>query len=928
MGNGYSLQLSFIIIYYDGEHSIIHNISKTFTLNRGIKSVRLYPRLQKIDFISFETQDGVVVVAVGSSSTIVRTLITMEDAEIEAQFSEVSDDSLTDDEPSLQVKPSHSMKQRLDIKMRMQNKRRKNDIRKSRRIKRAKDIKAFKENEQARRETEEKEKLRDAVSPEEKVVILEKRVNRLQRNLDISQRMMTGNQKLVTKLTQKCSLLERETTVHQQLTHQAKSDLQAEQQARAREAIFVHRCAFAERELASSRAQARRFQKECDRLKGELERKDKEITTLTLGLSSTEQLVRVGEDEVRRKDECLLDLEKVVEKLSSNLSQARQEATSWEIEHKYLQRELLQLQGLYAKSIVNNPLATASDRSQLCTSPKRKKAPRILKMQSKVGSRNDRRTGRNHLAIANTSLSRSLSRTDIMSSSSMCRSVTESPLAATVNIPVTRAPEGSKDFFDQKKTRMNLAILSEADEVSNTASSFPSHPRKGKVFNRRPQSADMLYLGLSDQSVVYPDEYDKNRLQADRPASAMPVLPSKHIFVSTERPGSAYSGAPSVSSNSLNPREDSPDVESQYTISRPTSAVVSVKSFASSERPSSATSRPTSAISRPTSAISRPTSAVASVKSFASSGRPSSATESVVSNASYERQDVFARADDMNMHSPGQLQMQRDGLKQGSAYEDIDLEAQAKHPPQLGDLSTTSVLGPLPNINSKRNSRVRPTSASNRDKAIKPSRRRRPVSAQARTPVRQQKFISSYSQSVSFLKDGSPDFQDKPESYSASSPSLSSFGEESSSAHQEMFDAARSDSGTSAIETISMDSASVRKTSAPRENGHYHMQAKENFENQRVDVGQEIAPKALKSKRANKRKKKRRSRKSGSRYVGRGLGFRKLDRSVPSIFGGGSMRHLVKNIVKKLDPLALQSASSNAQKAKSDMAKRFLGKKL
>jgi len=272
--------------------------------------------------------------------------------------------------------------------------------------------------------------------------------------------------------------------------------------------------------------------------------------------------------------------------------------------------------------------------------------------------------------------------------------------------------------------------------------------------------------------------------------------------------------------------------------------------------------------------------------------------------------------------------MQRDGLKQGSAYEDIDLEAQAKHPPQLGDLSTTSVLGPLPNINSKRNSRVRPTSASNRDKAIKPSRRRRPVSAQARTPVRQQKFISSYSQSVSFLKDGSPDFQDKPESYSASSPSLSSFGEESSSAHQEMFDAARSDSGTSAIETISMDSASVRKTSAPRENGHYHMQAKENFENQRVDVGQEIAPKALKSKRANKRKKKRRSRKSGSRYVGRGLGFRKLDRSVPSIFGGGSMRHLVKNIVKKLDPLALQSASSNAQKAKSDMAKRFLGKKL
>ena len=162
--------------------------------------------------------------------------------------------------------------------------------------------------------------------------------------------MMTGNLKLVTKLTQKCSLLERETTVHRQLVHQAKADLQSERQARARESIFVHRCAFAERELASTRAQARRFQEECDHLKVQLERKDKEIQTLTLGLGSTEQLVRVGEDEVRRKDECLLDLEKVVEKLSSDLSTARQEATSWEIEHRYLQRELLQLQGLYANN--------------------------------------------------------------------------------------------------------------------------------------------------------------------------------------------------------------------------------------------------------------------------------------------------------------------------------------------------------------------------------------------------------------------------------------------------------------------------------------------------------------------------------------------------------------------------------------------------
>eukprot|EP00943_MAST-04B_sp_MAST-4B-sp1_P003210 g3210.t1 len=71
-------------------------------------------------------------------------------------------------------------------------------------------------------------------------------------------------------------------------------------------------------------------------------RKDHEIQVLNVGVKSTEQLVRVSEDDAQRKDACLLDLEKVVEKLASDLSVARRESLEWEIEHKRVEHELLQ----------------------------------------------------------------------------------------------------------------------------------------------------------------------------------------------------------------------------------------------------------------------------------------------------------------------------------------------------------------------------------------------------------------------------------------------------------------------------------------------------------------------------------------------------------------------------------------------------------
>ena len=45
-----------------------------------------------------------------------------------------------------------------------------------------------------------------------------------------------------------------------------------------------------------------------------------------------------------------------------------------------------------------------------------------------------------------------------------------------------------------------------------------------------------------------------------------------------------------------------------------------------------------------------------------------------------------------------------------------------------------------------------------------------------------------------------------------------------------------------------------------------------------------------------------------SKYYGRGLGFRRDNAPVPTVFGGGSSKHLLNKIVKRLDPLSLEAA--------------------
>ena len=782
---------------------------------------------------------------------------------LEHEFSEVSDDSLTSGDETLRPKDTSTMKERLNLKMKMQEKRQKNDHRRARRTQRQQKIKMARRAANERRAAEEQEALANEPTPEEKIIILEKRVARLERNLNVERKMAAGSRKMVTKLTQKNALLEREGVVLRHLAHQRKADLQLEQQARAREAIFIHRCAFAERELASAQAQAKHYQESFDRVSKEAVRKDREIEVLNVGVESTEQLVRIGEDDARRKDECLLDLEKVVEKLASDLSIARKESTEWEIEHRYVHQELLRVQAALAKAIINNPMATAKDRALLVTRGRLRKEPRVLKVQGKTNTTERKRTNRER------------PRSQLFSQSKINNSSTL-PSAAVEHLSFSNSA-----LFDASQI-----LRLDNDEVDDfTPSTLPVNTNSDDVHNRskslslRPKSALPMHMGMFGQTI------DQRSLSPTkvRPVSAASKLPATQIPVKVSqqtdvygRPVSATSMAPSTSSHYMNPDEEDPGAMSQY--SRPTSAATSVKSFASSER-----------------------------------SLPSNRTPSPVKDGPlHNEHDEFEDPTVFNLDAPIQ-------------------------PPGLGELSTTSVLGPLPNISGSRSSiRKRPTSATLVKRSShtvgrmaseaqqSPSiQKRRPVSAQARTPVRQHKHMTTHN-SMFAERSGRP--------LSATSSSYRSDHSISSVDHT-------LSRPTSATTTTSVHSDFSEDMAPPgdimTDDMYLHdmipVAVIENKENNgmvtaSVSLSRAASAEGKKGKKKTRKTKRNRSASGGSRYFGRGLGLKKSNEAVPSVFGGGSTRHLISKIVKKLDPLALEEAKKYDGQRKLNRANAFLGR--
>ena len=86
----------------------------------------------------------------------------------------------------------------------------------------------------------------------------------------------------------------------------------------------------------------------------------------------------------------------------------------------------------------------------------------------------------------------------------------------------------------------------------------------------------------------------------------------------------------------------------------------------------------------------------------------------------------------------------------------------------------------------------------------------------------------------------------------------------------------------------------------------------------------------------NKKGKKKKKKKKGSvknripgnrsKYYGRGLGFRRDNAPVPTVFGGGSSKHLLNKIVKRLDPLSLEAAKKEEGNIKARKGRSFVGK--
>ena len=943
------------------------------------------------------------------------------------------------------------MKERLEIRRRIQDKRKRNDIRKERRHKRTLEIAKRKKEKERQRQEEERLRLENQIPLDEQVVILEKRVKRLERNLEIESKMATGNRHLVTKLTQKNSLLEREAQVLRHLAHQRQVDMLNERQARAKESIYIHKCSYAERELVSVKAQAKNLEDEVKRLKAMLLRKDHEIQVLNVGVKSTEQLIRVSEDDAQRKDSCLLDLEKVVEKLASDLSVARRESLEWEIEHKRVEHELLQVQAVLARLVVGNPLATASDRAMVVTNARKRKPARILKVRSLVDSGQNYRPNSNALIVARHDARKEaeLQQTNL-SASKVSQSKSVNVLLENFDkrnnsghkdrryMSINKNIKNTSKTTTERRHRLRVEqehqvlnnelsasiILEDGikegevnsiDHINSFAKQVENEPapfaleyqthrgsrspvnanKKSKANQLRPQSAGPMYLAAfgqtgtektwnkSEQAISLKTSLSKEgarNLPSKRPVSASMTVPEKYIPISQQqRPGS----------------------ENGKGVYRPNSATLS-------NAPSSIGGPDNFEPSVYNLDSSRPTSAN-TFKSFSTSSgnsRPQSAATEKSSNTTKQNRPVSAISEDLSSEASDQLY---DNL---NSVFDSGSKTIGQVPPIHGELSTSgSVLGPLPDISSRKESakrQKRPTSAGLRVPGAKVGKKKnsrapRPVSAQARTPIRQHRQATKYSSSRFYMDKTHDDYSlssarssstngdrdSVPTSnsfhiYDDKSDLASSIGTRSNSEYTNREIDSDALSPTTSVSTksrisndnfINTSGSEVFSTEKGARSSLYdgntsasaffrdklsshtgtfqsgqdllkkhnqnsnifsarsQIHGKENnYENlcrKYSDHNKVIVEGSKKKKKKKKRKKHSAKNKipgSRSKFYGRGLGFRRDESNVPTVFGGGSAKQLLNKIVKRLDPLSLEAAKQNEAQLRKRKGKAFVGK--
>ena len=139
---------------------------------------------------------------------------------------------------------------------------------------------------------------------------------------------------------------------------------------------------------------------------------------------------------------------------------------------------------------------------------------------------------------------------------------------------------------------------------------------------------------------------------------------------------------------------------------------------------------------------------------YRGNSRPQSAVTEKSGNTTKQNRPISAISDDRSSEASDQLY---DNL---NSVFDSGSKTIGQVPPIHGELSTSgSVLGPLPDISSRKESakrQKRPTSAGLRVPGAKlgkkkNSRAPRPVSAQARTPIRQHRQATKYSSSRFYM---------------------------------------------------------------------------------------------------------------------------------------------------------------------------------
>ncbi len=165
-------------------------------------------------------------------------------------------------------------------------------------------------------------------------------ISRLRGDLQFAKRVQQGNAKINGKLKSEMAVITRDAYVSKGKARERLAQVMQEKARRGRESVHFFKHALARQKVASLKAARGRTEEENMELKTRVDRRNAEIRSQAVALVAMGGVSAYDETLLRRKDNAIVDLQAVVERLHDELMEERQRSELLRVQRNETQGEL------------------------------------------------------------------------------------------------------------------------------------------------------------------------------------------------------------------------------------------------------------------------------------------------------------------------------------------------------------------------------------------------------------------------------------------------------------------------------------------------------------------------------------------------------------------------------------------------------------